>query len=61
MTMYDTKDLRITDVKEILTPEELMADLPLTEQASNTVHLARRGVYDVLDGKDDRLVVKTVG
>lgn len=57
MTMYDTKDLRITDVKEILTPEELMADLPLTEQASNTVHLARQGVYDVLDGKDDRLVV----
>ena len=55
--MYDTKDLRITDVKEILTPEELMADLPLTEQASNTVHLARKGVYDVLDGKDDRLVV----
>ena len=34
-----------------------MADLPLTEQASNTVHLARQGVYDVLDGKDDRLVV----
>jgi 3-deoxy-7-phosphoheptulonate synthase len=57
MTMYDTKDLRITDVKEILTPEELMADLPLTEQASNTVHLARQGVYEVLDGKDDRLVV----
>ena len=55
--MYDTKDLRITDVKEILTPEELMADLPLTEQASNTVHIARKGVYDVLDGKDDRLVV----
>jgi 3-deoxy-7-phosphoheptulonate synthase len=57
MTMYDTKDLRITDVKEILTPEELMADLPLSEQASKTVHLARQGVYDVLDGKDDRLVV----
>ena len=57
MTMYDTKDLRITDVKEILSPEELMIDLPLSEQASNTVHLARQGVYDVLDGKDDRLVV----
>jgi len=57
MTMYDTKDLRITDVKEILTPEELMTDLPLSEQASNTVHLARQGVYDALDGKDDRLVV----
>ena len=57
MTMYQTKDLRITDVKEILSPEELMADLPLTEKASSTVHLARHGVYDVLDGKDDRLVV----
>jgi len=57
MTMHQTKDLRITDVKEILTPEELMADLPLTEQASKTVFYARQGVYDVLDGKDDRLVV----
>ncbi len=57
MTMHETKDLRITDVKEILSPEELMVDLPLTEQASNTVYLARQGVYDVLDGKDDRLIV----
>jgi 3-deoxy-7-phosphoheptulonate synthase len=57
MTMHETKDLRITDVKEILSPEELMADLPLSEMASNTVYLARQGVYDVLDGKDDRLVV----
>ena len=57
MTMHETKDLRITDVKEILSPQELMADLPLTEQASNTVYLARQGVYDVLDRKDDRLVV----
>jgi len=57
MTMHETKDLRITDVKEILSPEELMADLPLSEMASNTVYIARQGVYDVLDGKDDRLVV----
>ena len=57
MTIHQTKDLRITDVKEILSPLELMADLPLSEQASVTVHEARQGVYDVLDGKDDRLVV----
>ena len=55
--MHDTKDLRITDVKEILSPEELMADLPLSEQASITVHDARQGIYRILDGKDDRLVV----
>ncbi len=57
MTMHQTKDLRITDVKEILTPEELMADLPLSEAASNTVFDTRQGIYAVLDGKDDRLVV----
>jgi 3-deoxy-7-phosphoheptulonate synthase len=55
--MHDTKDLRITDVKEILSPEELMVDLPLSEQASITVHNARQGIYRILDGKDDRLVV----
>jgi 3-deoxy-7-phosphoheptulonate synthase len=55
--MHQTKDLRITDVKEILTPEELMTDLPLSEAASNTVFATRQGIYAVLDGKDDRLVV----
>ena len=34
-----------------------MADLPLSEQASITVHDARQGIYRILDGKDDRLVV----
>jgi 3-deoxy-7-phosphoheptulonate synthase len=57
MIMHQTKDLRITATKEILTPEELMRDLPLSEQASNTVTEARQHVYDVLDGKDDRLVI----
>jgi 3-deoxy-7-phosphoheptulonate synthase len=57
MTMHPTKDLRITDVKEILSPEDLMTDLPLSEQASTTVHEARQGIYNVLDGNDDRLVV----
>ena len=57
MTLHDTKDLRIKDVKEILSPEELMVDLPLSESASKTVHDTRQGIYDVFDGKDDRLVV----
>jgi len=55
--MYETKDVRIKDVKEILAPEELMMDLPISEYAAGVVHDARQGIYDVLDGKDDRLVV----
>ncbi len=57
MTTLETKDLRIKGVKEMLTPEELMLDLPISEQAAQVVHEARQGVYNVLDGKDDRLVV----
>lgn len=57
MTLHVTKDLRIKDVKEILSPEELMTDLPLTEIASKTVHDTRQSIYDILDGKDDRMVV----
>ena len=57
MTIHQTKDLRIIDTKEILTPEELMQDLPLTELASTTVSDARQQIYRVLDGDDDRLVV----
>ena len=57
MTMHQTKDLRITGTKEIQTPEALMAELPLSEKAAITVTETRQQIYDVLDGKDDRLVV----
>ena len=31
--------------------------MPLSEKAANTVTETRQQIYDVLDGKDDRLVV----
>ena len=55
--MQQTKDLRIIGTKEIQTPEELMQELPLTEDAAALVTDTRQQIYDVLDGKDDRLVV----
>jgi 3-deoxy-7-phosphoheptulonate synthase len=57
MTMQQTKDLCIIGTKEIQTPEALMQELPLSEQAAQTVTETRQQIYDVLDGKDDRLVV----
>ena len=57
MTMHQTKDLRIIGTKEIQTPEALMQELPLSELAADTITDARQQIYDVLDGKDDRLVV----
>ena len=55
--MRDTKDLRIKAMKEILSPEELMKDLPVTETATDTVQNAREEIYRVMNGDDDRLVV----
>jgi 3-deoxy-7-phosphoheptulonate synthase len=55
--MQQTKDLRIIGTKEIQAPGSLMEELPLSEKAANTITEARRQIYDVLEGKDDRLVV----
>ena len=57
MTAQQTKDLRIIGTKEIQSPEDLMKELPLSDKAAETVVKAREEIYDVLDGKDDRLVV----
>ncbi len=57
MTIHQTKDLRIIGTKEIRSPEELMRELPISKNAAITVTETRQQIYDVLDGKDDRLVV----
>jgi 3-deoxy-7-phosphoheptulonate synthase len=55
--MHQTDDLRITAIKELASPEQVHADLPLSEQASTTVFNARQAIYRILDGEDDRLLV----
>ena len=57
MIMQQTKDLRIIGTKEIQSPEALMQELPLSEDAANLVTETRQQIYEVLDGNDDRLVV----
>ena len=52
-----TDDLRIRDIRELSTPEELMDEYPCVEQASATVNAGRRGLQRILHGADDRLAV----
>jgi 3-deoxy-7-phosphoheptulonate synthase len=52
-----TDDLRIRDIRELSTPEELMHEYPCGEHASATVSAARRGLQRILHGTDDRLAV----
>jgi 3-deoxy-7-phosphoheptulonate synthase len=55
--LYPTDDLRITWTKVVLPPVTLEEELPLTEAASATVFKARTEVIDILEGRDNRLIV----
>jgi len=59
MPMYRrTDDLRIQELRPLVSPAILMEDLPITEEASDTVALAREQIADELWGRgDDRLLV----
>lgn len=53
----DTDDLRIRSIEPLAPPAQLLAELPCTEQASETVADARRALHRILHGQDDRLAV----
>lgn len=57
MTQYQTDDLRIKNITEVLNPRELHEQYPLTETASQTVHSTRQQIHQILTGEDDRLLV----
>lgn len=54
---YQTDDLRITAMKEVIAPETLLNDFPITDTASETVALMRKAIHNILNGTDDRLLV----
>ena len=52
-----TDDLRIRDIRELTTPEELAREYPCSGPVSATVSGARRALHRILHGLDDRLAV----
>lgn len=54
---YQTDDLRITAMKEVIAPETLLNDFPITDTASETVALTRKAIHNILNGTNDRLLV----
>jgi 3-deoxy-7-phosphoheptulonate synthase len=55
--MQNTDDLRITAMREVVSPEQVHNDMPMTEAAAQTIVAARAEIHQVLTGADDRLVV----
>lgn len=52
-----TDDIRIHTRKELIAPEQLLADIPADEQIASHVQIARQAIHHVLHGEDDRVVV----
>jgi 3-deoxy-7-phosphoheptulonate synthase len=52
-----TDDLRVREIKELISPSELLNELPCTDKASATTSAARQSIHRILHGDDDRLLV----
>lgn len=57
MNTIQTDDLRILGMQEVISPEQLLNDLPITETAAKTTADARTAIHNILHDKDDRLLV----
>lgn len=55
--MFQTDDVRINKVKELLPPVAVLEKFPATESASSTTFRSREAISNILKGDDDRLLV----
>ncbi len=55
--LADTDNVRIREIRALLTPNEVTAEFARTDTATQTVSDARASLHDILHGADDRLAV----
>ncbi|WDE03132.1 3-deoxy-7-phosphoheptulonate synthase AroG [Thalassomonas viridans] len=54
---YQTDDIRINKIKELLPPVALLERFPATERASESVYAGREAIHKIFQNQDDRLLV----
>jgi 3-deoxy-7-phosphoheptulonate synthase len=54
---YQTDDVRIRRIKELIPPVQLHRELPITDRAAATVLRTRQAIHRILRGEDERSVV----
>jgi len=57
--MQKTYDIRVAKFEPLISPAQLKEALPLTEGSYGTVVEGRKGIADILEGKDHRMLVIT--
>ncbi len=55
--MYNTSDLRISDQQEVMSAGKLLSEQPISTEASQTVHDARKTFSNILSKEDKKLAV----
>ncbi len=55
--MFQTDDVRIKHVKELLPPVAILEKYPATDTAASTTFQCRQAISNILQSKDDRLLV----
>jgi len=56
-TKYNTDDLRICGIEEVIPPAQAHDEIPITEKAAQTTLQARAEIHNILTGQDDRLLL----
>lgn len=54
---HRTEDLRIKEIREVISPAQAHLEMPITEQAARTTAETRAAIHRILHGEDDRLLV----
>src|SRR5438876_6966311 len=54
---HKTDDLRIKEIKELLSPDQVRREFPLTEAAAAVTYETRQQIHRILHGADNRLLV----
>ena len=54
---YQTDDLRIREITELVSPEQVHDKIPVSKNARRTIFETRQAIHRILYGQDDRLLV----
>jgi len=54
--MSKTEDLHIASVEELISPEDLKKELPISPKAKDTVIQGRQDIINILQGRDQRML-----
>ena len=56
-SIYHTDNTRIVEKFDLITPNDVISEYPLTDEISKLVYGTRNEASQILHGKDDRVIV----